>query len=143
MAKRDQDDYNEEHLRIYKELEATKTAKSRLITRLLHMFAFVSVILSYKILQQLFTVESHDSGTCVGGSRFGEKKVEFTLLAIIVIFLVFYFKLVVWPVLVAKLCSRKERQVNAVQKRTLEQYNKECEILTKLELAKLVKTPDY
>ena len=75
-------------------------------------------------------------------ARFGEKKVEFTLLAIIVIFLVFYFKLVVWPGL-AKLCSRKERQVNAVQKRSLDQYKKECEILTKLELAKLVKTPEY
>ena len=71
-------------------------------------------MLIYFILQQLFAVESLEASICSSKARFGEKKVEFTLLAIIVIFLVFYVKLVVFPGLIAKFCSRKERQVLAV-----------------------------
>ena len=52
------DDYNEEHLRIYKELEASVTAKSLLIKRFLHMFALMSVFMFYKIIELLLTVET-------------------------------------------------------------------------------------
>ena len=105
------------------------------------MFALLSAIFSYKILQQLFQSERLELTEC--RPRFGEKKVEFTLLAIIVIFQVFYLKLAIWPCLVAKLRFRNELHVNAVQKRSLDQFNKECETLTKQELAKLLKTPEY
>ena len=105
------------------------------------MFALLSAFFGYKILQQLFNSERLELTEC--RPQFGEKKVEFTLLAIIVIFQVFYLKLAIWPCLVAKLRSRNEFHVNAVQKRSLDQFNRECETLTKQELAKLVKTLEY
>ncbi len=100
-------------MRILRELEAAKTSQTTSGVRLLHLLAVIACLATYKIYE-LFTLEKAESSLCPSQSRFGEKKVEFTLLAVIVVFLVLYVKVVVLPYLKQIICSKKEKQTNGL-----------------------------
>ena len=99
---------------------------------------------AFKILSVPVTAKE-DAHNCSSHSKFGERKVEFTVLAILIVFAVYYIKVIVKPFLSLLIsnCRSWYKQTNGLQKKSLEQLKKDSETLTKLELAKLYKTPEY